>query len=676
VWGGGDGAEPVPIDNGRTLWLFGDTYIGSGVLGGPLDNRGFVHNSMVVQYGGSCFAYLLRGNPSVGWYSAIADPSDNDYYWPTSGAYDAGTGVLSLTAIHVHQPDKTAPWSWQLVGLDVIRYRMTDMAVLGTERLFTYGPADVAQFGTNLLVEGSFVYHYGCAQSGPTHCYVARTDLGLHGASLRYLGAGGWMVGMQNAQPIALTDPVGTQLHVTAMADGYIASNQIPLLGTETWGWWGPTATGPFTPIGKLWDTSVPPVGPLPGNWYSYGGRIINTSAGPIGVFSVNTADDEAARVAGVYGPRFLGVGDHVLDRRPFGAVESVWGGAPGSGTVQVRGWVLEPDTDATVTVHLTIDGEPGPTVGADAPRGHLDYWKPSAGLHHGLEVTLPVGPGVHEVCAVGVNQGLGNGDRLIGCARGGAAGPASGFVPMSPTRILDSRNGTGGYTTPWGPGQTRTLHVAGTAGVPTDATAVVLNLTVTDPTAPGFVSVGPSGGVPPAASAINFVAGQTIANLVTVQLGADGRIDLTNLTGHTNLVADIVGSYVDPLTATEDGDTFVPLAPTRILDSRNGTGGYTTPWGPGQTRTLHVAGTAGVPTDATAVVLNLTVTDPTAPGWVRANPTGTPPPLASNINFVAGQTIANLVTVQLGADGRIDLTNLTGHTNLVADIVGYFAPS
>ena len=199
VWGGGDGAEPIPIDNGRTLWLFGDTYLGSGTFGGPLDNRGFVHNSMVVQYNGSCFAYLLRGNPGVGWYSAIAEPSDTDYYWPTSGAYDASAGVLSVTAMRVHHPDRTDPWGWQLLGTDVIHYRISDMAVLGTERLFTYSPSDVAQFGTNLLAEGSFVYHYGCAQATPTQCYVARTDRGLHGASLRFLGSGGWVVGMQNA---------------------------------------------------------------------------------------------------------------------------------------------------------------------------------------------------------------------------------------------------------------------------------------------------------------------------------------------------------------------------------------------------------------------------------------------------------------------------------------------
>ena len=152
VWGGGDGAEPVPIDNGRTLWLFGDTYLGGGPLNGPLDNRGFVHNSMAVQYNGSCFAYLFRGDPQTGWYSAIPEPSDTDYYWPNAAAYDPVSGVLTISAMRVHTVDPNNPWGWQLVGVDAIHYQVTpSLAIVSVERLFTFGPNDRAQFGTNLL---------------------------------------------------------------------------------------------------------------------------------------------------------------------------------------------------------------------------------------------------------------------------------------------------------------------------------------------------------------------------------------------------------------------------------------------------------------------------------------------------------------------------------------------
>ena len=365
VWGGGDGAEPVPIDNGRTLWLFGDTYLGGGPLNGPLDNKGFVHNSMAVQYNGSCFAYLFRGDPQTGWYSAIPEPSDTDYYWPNAAAYDPVSGVLTISAMRVHTVDPNNPWGWQLVGVDAIHYRVSpSLAILSIERLFTFGPNDRAQFGTNLLVDQGGVYLYGCAQSQPTQCFVAHTNASMQAGSLGFWSHTGWVATLAAADPIGLVSPVGTQLHVAKVGDGYIASNQIPLMGTGTWGWWGPTAVGPFSPIGQLWDANDRPYGPLHSNWFSYGGRVINTSAGAIGVFNINTSDDEGARVAGIYGPRLVTLRSHLLDRNPFGGVNGV---TPLLGAGRLVGWTIDPDTTSPIQVRVTIDGTPGPILTADA---------------------------------------------------------------------------------------------------------------------------------------------------------------------------------------------------------------------------------------------------------------------------------------------------------------------
>ena len=295
----------------------------------------------------------------------------------------------------------------------------------------------------------------------------------------------------------------------------------------------------------------------------------------------------------------------------------------------------------------------------------------PGFGPYHGYDANIPLPVGVHQVCVTAINTGPGATNRSLGCLPGSGAGPRSSFVPTTPTRVLDSRDGTGGYSTPWSADQTRALTVAGAGPVPADATAVVMNVTVTNPTAPSFVTVSPTGGLVPVASNLNFVTGQTIPNLVTVQTGAGGKIDLTNHSGRTDLVIDVVGYYT-----TGAGDLFTAVTPTRVLDSRNGTGGYPTPWGAGQTRPLTVTGTAGIPPGATAVVMNVTVTNPSKSSWLRVSPTGTPPPLASNLNFVAGQTIPNLVTVKVGAGGKVDITNLTGHTDVIADIVGYFTPT
>jgi len=90
----------------------------------------------------------------------------------------------------------------------------------------------------------------------------------------------------------------------------------------------------------------------------------------------------------------------------------------------------------------------------------------------------------------------------------------------------------------------------------------------------------------------------------------------------------------------------------------------------------LQVLGRGGVPASGvSAVVLNVTVTAPSRAGFITAYPNGTARPTASNLNFVAGQTVPNLVVVPVGVDGKVALTNgSAGTVQLVADVLGYFS--
>ncbi|MDP1804975.1 MAG: hypothetical protein Q8K72_07410, partial [Acidimicrobiales bacterium] len=85
-------------------------------------------------------------------------------------------------------------------------------------------------------------------------------------------------------------------------------------------------------------------------------------------------------------------------------------------------------------------------------------------------------------------------------------------------------------------------------------------------------------------------------------------------------------------------------------------------------------AGAGGVPVGgATAVVLNVTVTEPTAGSFLTAWPTSENRPVASNLNFVAGQTIPNLVIAKIGTGGKVTIYNNLGSTVVVADVQGWF---
>ena len=160
----------------------------------------------------------------------------------------------------------------------------------------------------------------------------------------------------------------------------------------------------------------------------------------------------------------------------------------------------------------------------------------------------------------------------------------------------------------------------------------------------------------------------------------------LTNGTSYTfmvvatNGVGDSLPSVPSPPTVPKaPAPSFAALSPGRVLESR--VGDRTTVDGQfwqvgsraaGSVTELTVAGRAGVPGDAPAVVLNVTVTEPQNSGYVTVYPCGTEPPNASNLNFSQGQTIANAVVARVGANGKVCLfTSATTH--LVADVNGYF---
>ncbi len=259
-----------------------------------------------------------------------------------------------------------------------------------------------------------------------------------------------------------------------------------------------------------------------------------------------------------------------------------------------------------------------------------------------------------------------------------GAAPATSRLVALPPTRVLDTRTGLGAPKGVVAPRASVVLQVTGAGGVPaTGVTAVVLNVTLTGATGPGFVQVYPSGqGVEGASSNLNVQrAGQTVPVLVTAPLGDGGRVTLY-VQGGGHLLADVAG-YFATSGATEAG-RYRALAPERILDSRTGLGlpgGQKAPVGKNQAVTVQVTGRGGVPASGvSAVALNVTATGAAAAGFVQVVPSAgaTPAGASSNLNVVRGQTVANLVVVPVGDSGAVDVYS-SGGTHVLADVAGFF---
>jgi len=247
-----------------------------------------------------------------------------------------------------------------------------------------------------------------------------------------------------------------------------------------------------------------------------------------------------------------------------------------------------------------------------------------------------------------------------------------SKLVPLDPARIYDSRDlGDNGYVCP---GAAITVPIAGRGGVPASgATAAILNVTAIAPGGAGFVTVWPTGLSRPTVSSLNLTAvDQTRPNLVLVPLGEGGAVSIFSQSG-AHLAIDVAG-YFTGASSSADG-RLVALAPARVLDTRavaDVTGGQRI--GVDQSIDVQITGRGGVPSSSvSAVVVNLTGTDPLGPGFVTAWPTNAARPLASNVNVAAaGDTSPNLAIVRLGAGGKVSLFAHSA-THVVADVTGYF---
>jgi enamine deaminase RidA (YjgF/YER057c/UK114 family) len=223
-----------------------------------------------------------------------------------------------------------------------------------------------------------------------------------------------------------------------------------------------------------------------------------------------------------------------------------------------------------------------------------------------------------------------------------------------------------------------KSFQVTGVGGVPAGATAVTGNLTVTAQTAPGYLYIGPVAMNNPTSSTLNFPTADDRANAVTVALSSTGSLSVTYVDPWSGQSAQAIFDVTGYFTPDNTGATYHPLAPTRLLDSRDGTGlsGVFNAW---SARTFQVTGVGGVPAGAIAVTGNLTVTDQSASGYLYMGPTAMNVPTSSTLNFPINDNRANAVTVALSSTGSLSVTyvSATGAatTDVVFDVTGFFTP-
>ncbi|MDT0165805.1 PKD domain-containing protein [Actinotalea sp. AC32] len=343
-----------------------------------------------------------------------------------------------------------------------------------------------------------------------------------------------------------------------------------------------------------------------------------------------------------------------------------------GAAGVYVNVTTVRPAGPGNVLVYPDSDG----TGRTPAPKGSTVNFETGADVANSTFVRLPANG---KVCYA--TQGPRSVGVLIDVAGYMPAG--SSIVTQASQRLLDTRSTSrvGSVAGPVQPRKTYTVRVAGKAGVPTGATAAIVNVTVTGPRAGGNLRVWPGAQPLTKTSLINFAPGQDKANGAIVQLSSAGDLSFYADTGASSsqspvqVIIDVVG-YV------EADAVYSPVTPTRLVDTRSGSriGEIAGPLKAGAVSSFLVEGKASVPSDASAVVLNVTAVGASTRGNLRVYPDvdgtrRTSPPFASNINYVPGRDIPNMVVAALPANGRVNVYSdqpSGGTVQLVVDVVGY----
>ena len=247
-----------------------------------------------------------------------------------------------------------------------------------------------------------------------------------------------------------------------------------------------------------------------------------------------------------------------------------------------------------------------------------------------------------------------------------------SAYHPVTPVRVLDTRKAIG-LSGKLKAGIPRTFQVSGHAGVPAGAVAVTGNATVVNSSAASSIYLGPVAIAKPKTYTMSFNKGQIANRGVTLALSKTGSLSVTYMaaSGTTDLVLDISGYF----STASGGDTYHPLTPARLLDTRTGNGlsgklKANTP------RTFKIWGRGGVPKTAKAVTGNVTVVNSTNAWAIYLGPAPVTKPGASTINFLTGQIAGNSLTVALSATGTLSATYMSGSgntTDLVFDVTGFY---
>ncbi len=357
---------------------------------------------------------------------------------------------------------------------------------------------------------------------------------------------------------------------------------------------------------------------------------------------------------------------------------------------------VVHPGSTTTVTSTpnpstfgqaVTITATVGP-AGPPQPTGDVSFTSNGTAISGCTNVTLTSGTAqcVDSSPPTGTDIIVAtySGDSNYGPSQGSAVQivnpvpTAVKFVTLPPCRVVDTRSPNGNFGgPPIQGGSARSFPLSESdnpCGIPANAVAYSLNVTVVTGGRLGYLTIWPTGEGQPTVSTMNSPDGRTKANAAIVPAGSSNGSVSVYVSDTTNLILDINGYFTTSGSSTLE---FYPLTPCRVVDTRGSDGDLGGPYLQGhQERNFPVLlGSCGLPSNAAAYSMNFTVLPKSSHvGYLTVWPVGESQPQVSTLNDPTGTNVANAALVPAGTNGEI-ATYVTDDTDLLIDVDGYFAP-
>jgi hypothetical protein len=702
---GFDTTRVIALPDGRYVWTVQDTFIAQpGTRAGSLRvPTGFAHNALIVQ-DGNCFT-TLHGAITPGDPCSVADASYvgadltatcSDWFWAMSGGLDQ-LGRLTVFYVQmVNELGSGAAPPAHPVAVWVARFNTATLDLVS----FAPAPASSADivYGAAVESDSSFSYLFGWSYDQfnlpdptsppPSEIFVARVPVGRFDQQPRYWNGADWVASRAAAIPINATPDGASNPMQPRLIDGMWVSV------VKAGDWNGsavrvdvaPAPQGPWTTV----QTVTVPSRTVDGRTNTYAAHLLPWRAanGNLVVAISNNAwqmDPLALDNPTLYQPRLFELAPppgmaapqlastteplgflpanppiRAIDTRTLGRLAAgqtlrvgLAGAVPGGTRAAVIDLAaVDPSGDGYLTA-WSCD-EPMP------PTSNLNYVAGSTRATHSV-VTLAADA---SICVFTLAES----DVLVDVTGSYSAAPtALGFHPQAPTRIYDSRIAGG----PWQAGETRTI------AVPQSSSAVAINVTITEPAGSGFLTVYPCQATLPVVSNINYVAGQTVANLV--QIGTTNGTICVHSLRRTNVVIDLQGTY----DSAGGGLHYQAVRPTRLADTRLGVGSVFGRVATDIGRAVPLPAnapiaTSSVPGSVKALMVSMIAVTPRNAGWAEIGPCVEPgyatPYGSSTLNFVAGDVVANqAITPTRAASGSDVCTFSTSPAFHVVDLTGWF---